>query len=194
MAEPLLNLAPSQHWDGNDGLWSTFAIQVGTPAQSFRVLPSTAGQETWIPVPEGCTLADPRDCSHLRGASHTLFHSNISSTWKELGISELLLDKELGYEGNGLYGLDTVSLQVPKSNGVTLQSQVIAGIATNDFYLGSFGIGPKPSNFTSLDYPISSSMQSLKSQEKIPSISYGYTAGASYRESFSVKWHEAYHV
>jgi hypothetical protein len=39
--------APSQYWDGNDGLWSTFSIRIGTPSQEFRILPSTTAQETW---------------------------------------------------------------------------------------------------------------------------------------------------
>ena len=45
---------PSQIWDGNDGAWSTFVIRVGTPAQYFRVLPSTNGAETWVPIPDRC--------------------------------------------------------------------------------------------------------------------------------------------
>ena len=45
---------PDQVWDGNDGSWSTFIIQVGTPPQYFRVLPSVNGRETWIPMPLDC--------------------------------------------------------------------------------------------------------------------------------------------
>ena len=50
-----LSLTPSGNWDGNDGGWSTFAISVGTPAQIFRVLPSTNGLETWIPIADNCS-------------------------------------------------------------------------------------------------------------------------------------------
>ncbi len=42
-------------------------IRVGTPAQVFAVFISTAGQETWVPVPEGCTPEDPSDCGTERG-------------------------------------------------------------------------------------------------------------------------------
>lgn len=45
---------PDQNWDGNDGSWSTFIIQVGTPPQYFRVLPSINGRETWVPAPIDC--------------------------------------------------------------------------------------------------------------------------------------------
>ncbi len=65
--EPL-SIAPSQAWEGNDGPWSTFALRVGTPEQVFHVLISTAGQESWIPLPEGCLPLDPRNCGSLRGA------------------------------------------------------------------------------------------------------------------------------
>jgi len=62
------SFAPSQAFEGNDGPWSTFAIRVGTPEQVFHVLISTAGQETWVPVPEGCLSTDPSNCGALRGA------------------------------------------------------------------------------------------------------------------------------
>ncbi|KAK6582505.1 hypothetical protein PZA11_004913 [Diplocarpon coronariae] len=55
------------------------------------------------------------------------------------------------------------------------------GIATKDFILGEFGIGPKPTNFTSFQDPQPSFMWSLRNQSMIPSISWGYTAGARYQ-------------
>lgn len=61
------SFAPSQAFEGNDGSWSTFVIRVGTPEQVFHVLISTAGQETWVPVPEGCLPTDPNNCGALRG-------------------------------------------------------------------------------------------------------------------------------
>ncbi|KAL8715954.1 MAG: hypothetical protein Q9220_000621 [cf. Caloplaca sp. 1 TL-2023] len=57
---------PDQNWDGNDGSWSTFIIQVGSPPQYFRVLPSINGQETWIPVPIDCQQG-PSWCGNARG-------------------------------------------------------------------------------------------------------------------------------
>lgn len=60
------SLTPSGNWDGNDGAWSTFMIRVGTPAQIFRVLPSTSGKETWIPIPDNCN-AGMSWCGNARG-------------------------------------------------------------------------------------------------------------------------------
>lgn len=179
--------SPSQAWDGNDGRWSTFIIRVGTPEQNFRILPSTSGQEIFIPVPEGCTSDDPSNCGSLRGAypfngkESSGFQTNVSSTWKDIGLYNLLLEQKLNYTGNGMYGFDTVGLMLQNSGGLNLTNRVVAGIATKDFYLGIFGLGPKPSNFTDFDYPQPSFMRSLRDENKIPSLSFAYTAGASYR-------------
>ena len=68
------------------------------------------------------------------------------------------------------------------SGGPTLNNQVIAGIVTDNFYIGMFGVNPKPTNYTSIEgYRQDSYVTSLKKQNFIPSISFGYTAGAPYR-------------
>ncbi|CAI6333616.1 unnamed protein product [Periconia digitata] len=179
--------APSQSWDGNDGRWSTFIVRVGSPEQNFRVVPSTSGHETFIPVPEGCIESDPTDCGSLRGAmpfngkESSGFLTNASSTWKPVGLYTLNLGDRLGIQENGLFGLDNVGLMLQNSGGVELSDQVVAGIATKDFYLGLFGLGVKPSNFTDFENPQPAFMRTLKDQNKIPSLSFAYTAGAAYR-------------
>jgi hypothetical protein len=179
--------SPSQAWDGNDGRWSSFIVRVGTPEQSFRVFPATGGHETLIPVPEGCTHTDPSNCGSLRGAypfngkDSNGFLVNASSTWKEIGLYNLAFGDELGMNDNGMYGFDTVGLTLQNSGGITLESQVVAGIATKNFYVGLFGLGPKPSNFSDFEYPQPTFMKNLKDQNKIPSFSFAYTAGAAYR-------------
>ncbi|KAF2875185.1 aspartic peptidase domain-containing protein [Massariosphaeria phaeospora] len=175
--------SPSQIWDGNDGSWSTFILRIGTPAQTFRVLPSTAGQEIFVPVPEGCLPSDPQNCGELRGVypfrgQQTGFQSNQSSTWKLIGLYDLVLERNLNYSGNGMYGLENVGLMV--DGDVTLENQIVAGIATKDFYLGILGLGPKPSNFSDFENPQPSLMQTLRDKDMIPSLSYAYTAGAPY--------------
>ena len=177
---------PSQHWDGNDGNWSSFHIHVGEPEQRFRVFPATNAQETWIPVPEGCVSSDPLDCGARRGVElfqskkSTGFQTNQSSTWTSMGLYDLAIDNKLDFSGNALYGLDTVGLGLSNPGSLSLNGQVVGGIATKDFYLGIFGLGPKPPNFT--DTPIPSYMRNLKDRNLIPSLSYGYTAGAYYRK------------
>lgn len=179
--------APSTYWDGNDGSWNSFIVQVGTPPQDFRILPSTSGQETWVLHPQGCTQDDPVDCPYQRGTlpfqgvNSTGFRSNESSTWQDIGLYTLdAQEAQLGYGGNGLYGFDTVSLS-NDSNPLSLGKQVVASIADKSYYLGEFGIGPKPINFTTFADPIPNFLATLVNQSKIPSLSFGYTAGASYR-------------
>jgi hypothetical protein len=41
LASPI-NVPPSLFWEGNDGSWSTFHVQVGSPGQTVRLLPGTS--------------------------------------------------------------------------------------------------------------------------------------------------------
>lgn len=178
---------PSQEWFGNDGSWSTFVIRVGTPEQEFHILPATNTQETWVPLPQACPLSNLDTCVQSRGiafgqsSSHPGFTLNQSSTWAKEGIYNLLSEANLGYAGNGDYGFDNVSLGLD-ATGATLSHQVVAGIVTDDFWLGTFGLGPKPANFSDYNSPVPSYMTSLVEKNIIPSLSYGYTAGAKHRK------------
>jgi hypothetical protein len=138
------SFAKSELFEGNDGKWSTFVIRVGTPHQDFRVLISTAWQETLIPVSDGCLTTDPSNCGDLRGVQVFQnqpsggFQVNASSTWNAVNLFELGLERNLNYTGNGEYGLDTIALGVPNSGGLTVQSQVIAGRTSGCRGISSF--------------------------------------------------------
>ena len=176
----------SQNFDGNDGAWSTFIVRVGTPEQSFRVLPSTNGQEIWVPVIGACVENYTESCGDVRGVNgfqqqpHGGFEANRSMSWVEEGIFDLSTDANLGYQGRGLYGFDTLALAAQGAGGPVLENQTVAGFQTDDFYLGYFGLGPKPVNFSDFNDPIPSAMTTLANKNIIPSSSYGFTAGASY--------------
>lgn len=180
---------PSNQWLGHDGPWSTFLVKVGTPPQDFQILPATNVQETWVPLPQACATYDPTDCPQLRGAGNSSkgFDIDKSSTWKEEGIYDLVSERWLGYVGNGLYGFDTVELGESRRGRMQVKHQVVAGIVEKNFYLGIFGLGPKPSNFSDFNDPQPSFMRSLADQDLIPSLSYGYTAGAKYRKSLHIE-------
>ena len=177
--------------DGNDGPWSTFNIHVGTPPQPARVLVSTAVGETWVvsanTTQGGCLSLDPSTCPQSRG---DLVNVNQSTTWQDQGIFGLGLEVNLpDYTGpydNGDYGLDTLGFGLAASDGVSLNNMVVAAIATKDFYLGNLGITDRPTNFSSFNDPHPSFLSSLKNQSKIPSLSFGYSAGAEYRKTKSV--------
>jgi hypothetical protein len=105
----------------------------------------------------------------------------VSSTWEEYGSYQLntILEERVGLNGDGLYGYETLSLGWTGDNLPSLQHQLVAGIITSDFYLGSLSLSPRPSNFTDFNNPIPSFMQGLRnSSTPIPSLSWSYTAGA----------------
>jgi hypothetical protein len=130
--------------DGIDGLWSSFALRVGTPAQDVRVLASTNSPETLVVLPIGCTPAAinpvPDGCASTRGEA---FNPNTSSTWQEQGLFGINEDgvgfeANLGYSQPADYGLETLGLGFVAggASGPTLKNQTVAGIATaSPFYL-----------------------------------------------------------
>ena len=167
--------------DGNDGPWSSFGIQVGTPAQNLRLLPSNSGNTIWPVLPQGCTVGDPSDCGDLRGAT---FSPNASSTWNNIGLYTLLLTEEvsLGYSGNADYGYDNLTLGFPGGGLPTLSHQIIGGYTIKDFYIGSIGLSPHAINISTLDNPQPSLIGALAQQNKTTGTSWAYTAGAYYRQ------------
>jgi hypothetical protein len=120
----------------------------------------------WLPAASTCTSK--------RGG---LFDFNKSSTWQAEGVFELGLDTQLGFGGDANYGLDTLDFG---ATGVTLKDTIIGSINTTEYWLGFFGLGNIPGNFTYVE--VSSPVSALENQSSIPSNSYGYTAGAIYRE------------
>lgn len=130
-------------------------------------------------ISEGCKSSDLPTCPSHRGG---LFLRNQSSTWRDHGLYDLDIEKNLGFFGNALFGYDSLSTGVPGTGAISLKEQVVAGIAAKGFYLGLWGIGPRPINLTSLNNPYPGMMSKLKDENIIPSLSFGYTAGARYRE------------
>ncbi|KAL9130634.1 MAG: hypothetical protein Q9217_001248 [Psora testacea] len=172
--------------DGNDGPWSTFSIHVGTPPQPTRVLVSTTVGETWVisdnQTQGGCLSGDPPTCPQSRGG---LINVNASSTWQDQGIFalgvQLNLPDYINNYDNGNYGLESLGLGLPGSGGVILDNQVVAALATKDFYLGNLGVTSRPTNFTGFNDPKTSFLSSLQQQGHIPSLTFGYSAGNQYR-------------
>ena len=158
------------------------------------MLISTASEDTWVVLPGGCPPNTPGitsslTCSQSRGEP---FDTSKSTTWSVLGNYSLGIEANLDYNDPGSYGLDTVGLGYSNATALpTLQSQVVAGLETYDYYTGLFGLGDQPTNLTASNdsenltgtIPHPSFLTTLKSQNLIPSLSWAYTAGAHYRES-----------
>ncbi|KAK4946648.1 hypothetical protein LTR66_014271, partial [Elasticomyces elasticus] len=169
---------PSQYWDGIDGPWSSFALQVGTAAQDIRVQISTASAAVWTVQAGGCIAGGPAGCENSRGS---LFLYNKSITYIPNSIFDLGLEQNLGLDLNTNYGFDTVTLGWQGSGGPTVQHVTIASIASYTYWLGMFGLNPQPTNFSTFSDPQPSYLTQLKRNNSIPSIAWGYTAGAQYR-------------
>jgi hypothetical protein len=171
--------------DGNDGPWSSFPIQIGTPAQDVKVFISTSSYETSAVIPGGCIATDPSNCPQLRGGQQ--FFKNDSSTYivntanQTTNIYPLDIDTRLGFTSKAEYGFDDVTLGWQGAGGPTLNNQTLGGFITKDFYLGFFGLLPRAANFTNFDDPIPSYMQNLVNKNIIPSTTWSYTAGNQYR-------------
>ena len=146
----------------------------------MRVLISTASQQTWVIVPDGCRQTDTV-CPDARGGT---YNYNVSSSWSRLGESNfgISIEQNLNLPAVGIFGHDTISLGGEGSGGPTLQDQLVGGIAVETYYLGMFGVNPKATNFTDIDGEQKSYLASLSDQNLIPSLSFGYTAGAQYRK------------
>jgi hypothetical protein len=188
-----VSVAPDQDWMGVDGSWNTFSLRVGDPQENVRVLISTASQQIWVINRQACisNVTDPStgqitqynafnaECESSRGF---LFNTTTSESWQNKGFYQLWLEKNLGLVGNGLYGFDSVGLGLPGEQGPSVTNTTIGTLVTANFWLGHLGLHPKPTNFSAFEPPIPSYMTSLFDQKSIPSLSFGYTAGAQYRK------------
>jgi hypothetical protein len=130
----------------------------------------------------------PRIDSECQSTRGQLFNNTASTTFQDRGIYGLWIERNLGYQGNAGYGFDTVTLGNDGEGGVTIGNATVGRHGTADFWLGIFGLNPKATNFTNYTDLAPSHMTNLFQSKKIPSVSFGYTAGARYRKSY-----RAYH-
>jgi hypothetical protein len=112
------------------------------------------------------------ECRQLRGG---LFEVNASSTFAALGDYDLGLAPQLGLDSSAYYGLDELSFDPDTSEA----QQVVAIVNSTNYWTGSLGLGMD--NTTLGSKTASSLLSSLFQDGKIPSQSFGYTAGAPYR-------------
>lgn len=101
---------------------------------------------------------------------------NASSSWSTDSKTQPItgLPLTLGIHDVGLYGTETVGIGADAHTGLTLQGEQVVGVNASSFYIGSLGLAMTSDN--------SSLLETLYNQKMIPSVSYGYTAGALYGE------------
>ena len=184
MASPVLATSHSVNWvkrsdidsnsAGNDGPWSVFSVGVGTPAQPVYLLVATGATQTLVVGLDGCpssVTASVPDCSNVRGR---LFDRTRSSSWHDAGIADITAQQVFGIYKQAAYGNDSLSLG--GGSQTVVPNQAVGAFNAPEYWLGTLGVGVQQSNGGQ-----ASLLSSLKGQGTIPSLSYGYTAGASYR-------------
>lgn len=156
------------------------------------MLASTQVPETWLVDPLGCIAKDPSNCTEARGGT---YHRADSSTSQGSSTPEnpsgkpqivsLQAERNLGMTNNsdvGSYAFDAMEIGRPGNGNISLTSaQVIAAVATKDFFIGNVGLAARHVSATGSGNP-SGLLASLNDGNYIPSLSYGYTAGAAYRK------------
>jgi hypothetical protein len=87
------------------------------------------------------------------------------------------MDTNLGFNGYGEYGWDTIALD----QYVVSPHQAIGIVNSTEYWLGYLGLGIRHLNFTD-NNALTYLSTLVENQSYIPSHSYGYTAGAYYRK------------
>ncbi|KAK7532016.1 aspartic peptidase domain-containing protein [Phyllosticta citribraziliensis] len=173
---PAIPIKETQLFDGPDKSWSTFWLNIGNSTTDIRVLPSTS--LSWIVAINsvGCENGS-EDCQDSRGqfynpetAAAPLGNVGMgSSTLQEPSINASLVS-------------DYVSFPESLKN-IHAVSQAIANIGQIEYWVGLFPLNPRTNSVSAISNKYPSLLQTLKNQSQIPSLSWGYTAGANYKSS-----------
>ena len=109
-----------------------------------------------------------------------------SSTSEQYGNFAPEAESNLGMTENsgvGRYGFDVIGIGRPRNGNIPLiNAQVVATVATKDFFLGNLGLSARLVSDAGLGKP-PGLLKSLNDGNYIPSLSYGYTAGATYSKT-----------
>ncbi|TQV96080.1 hypothetical protein V2A60_003475 [Cordyceps javanica] len=167
---------PYGDWLGIDGNWSTAQFLLGTQSDLVNLIPSTSLSELWTVGPGGCQNKE-QHCMTARGGIYTPGDSKRWTSWGQyfLGL------EYLGYGGNGAYGVDNINAWSSFTNiAFGMSNVLIAAYNTTDYFNGLFGLGISQGRFKG-NIGESALTQAVKTFGWIPSYSYGYTAGANYK-------------
>lgn len=110
-----------------------------------------------------------------------LFDPKSSTTWAADGTHQLDIVSAGAGPIQALFGNDTLGLGLQGTGGPVLPSQFIATYTADEPYFGYLGLNPAATNLSVTDQGHPSLLTSMKQQSLIPSLSFGYTAGAQYR-------------
>ena len=174
--------------DGNDGFWSSFTIAVGTPPQSVRLLVSTKLSDVWV-ISESQSQDDylaTHNLAHKKVAGG-LFKKKLATTWQGTRLYEngqdQISDKNIAKVEIEDYGSDATRIDLADIPNINFDSRTIATVAKGNLDLGFLGINHRNPHLTLPRDGQVSFLESLKASGRIPSLSYGFSAGAWYRKA-----------
>lgn len=194
-----LSVQPSQEFQGNDGSWSTFKVNIGVGVQQqpLYLLPATS-QSFVAPVLDAAcspTVSNLTNCATLRGGTFNPATDKV--TWQPQTASDgspyfalpFASEQPLGIFNNSnsspigaVAGFDNVVIEWDATNGsATLQNQVVAAYEDTRPFLGFLGLNAIPTHLFNATTSEPSPLQSLKTNGVIPSLYWGYTGGAYYK-------------
>lgn len=185
---------PIGKWEESDGKWSSFYVNVGADdkgenGQNFRVLISTSSGTTILPSTSNWCTTD--SCAESRGLE--IFRNSRSRGFdQKVGVysdnGRLFIPDPYGMNGSQFepgrpqadYGFATVGLGQTSPQSLVLPNQWIGATSSKDYFMGSFGLSAGVS--TTRGSSSMAFLYSFESRNKTPSLSYGFTAGAYYRD------------
>ena len=134
---------------------------------------------------------DPVECI---GDCGPFFVRDASTTWQSEGQNwdadysaeafELLVLEmtHLGYWEASHFRSDYINLRQHNEEELILEHEAVAGSADDYHSIGSLGLAPQMFDFTGLDILQPSTMRHSPGEHHMIGASYGYTAGAIYKE------------
>lgn len=185
----------SGDFDGNDGKWSSFIINVnsdeeGLSGQNFKTLISTSSSITLLPAQnEWCDTTCAKQRGVLTYNGQQVKGLETEAHWELYGLYDIPLPywykADIPGPGSndtfkGLWAISNVGLGESSANSPVLAKRYIASYTFGDFFMGSFGlavgeVGQDGSTTATF-------LSQFVDDSQIASSSYGYTAGAYYRE------------
>lgn len=195
LPQPLI-VPTSGDFDGDDGKWSSFNINVGNDGtgtgQNFKVLVSTSSGLTLVPQQAGwCDL----ECAKARGVQ--TFNAQParglvttgSKTWELSGTYAIPLPEwfttanlSIDPTHDSAFGKDYVAAGQTSAGSKVSSKQIVAAYPGKDFYMGWFGLAAGSTGFSNGSLPNFLDNLAMTGSSVIPSRSFGYSAGASYSQ------------
>lgn len=199
----------SGSFQGNDGPWSTFPIQVGTPPGTVNILPASSLNYIIVISSEFCSGlglhgSELENCTLMRGGT---FDSSASSTFTvvsnkaspeatyglyfpyeqhlyPLQCTSGCNNSGVGYYASAAsqYGSDIVRLASADGVNISLAKPIITPYRGVEPELGQLGLAVPPLNYTKAGIqPHDSPLSILWNEGTTPSRYWAYSAG-SYRQ------------